>query len=535
MNLRVILTIVIMSLIGHHGMAQDQSLLTQLKEEEQSTVEAIALYPENERIAILTASTHPEVLVRIQNMQAKTVVDFRNVIDDLDEEEQKRIFNLARYPDLVSDIVAGDKKKTSNQMDILLTDYPEGLHEDAKYLNKKYFFKLRQINQQYLDSQFAFENMISDYPANVREAYRRLLELPELMGILSNNLNMTVLLGDYYKKEPEKLLLELDSLNLVVAEQKAKELEEWKQTLENNPEAKAEYEQVSREFGREQGYAESDYSATNAQRYSTDLFYYGGWHSYSYWFGCPIWYPYDCWYPYPWWYHCGFYYGPGNVIVYVGIPSSYYVYWHYHNYAHLYNYPHFTNTVISYHQHHPTRKTNISSITDSWVKEKSDELPKNWFNDDADRVKRIKEYGKFNMDYQALIGEENSKIPTRREYLESNANTYPTLKGVLKEKEKTTKTPLTGVKDTPVQTPIKTPVKQPNQPVKQQPEPIERPQSNREEIERAKKHHENTWSKPTPQPRPVQTKPPTRTNTPTPTRTPVPKKTPVRTKPPRKN
>ena len=66
MNFRIIGVTILMSLFGHQILAQDQTILNQLREEEQSTIEAIALYPENERLAILTASMHPEILVRIQ-------------------------------------------------------------------------------------------------------------------------------------------------------------------------------------------------------------------------------------------------------------------------------------------------------------------------------------------------------------------------------------------------------------------------------------------------------------------------------------
>ena len=47
--------------------AQRSGMLNQLQEEEQSAIQAIALYPQKERAVILEASTHPEILVRMEN------------------------------------------------------------------------------------------------------------------------------------------------------------------------------------------------------------------------------------------------------------------------------------------------------------------------------------------------------------------------------------------------------------------------------------------------------------------------------------
>ena len=50
----------------------EQALLAQLLEEEQKTVEALALYPANTRTDILEASKYPEALIKLETMQGKT-------------------------------------------------------------------------------------------------------------------------------------------------------------------------------------------------------------------------------------------------------------------------------------------------------------------------------------------------------------------------------------------------------------------------------------------------------------------------------
>jgi hypothetical protein len=49
--------------------AQNTGMIAQMQEEEQSAIQAIALYPQKERTAILEASTHPEILVRMENIR----------------------------------------------------------------------------------------------------------------------------------------------------------------------------------------------------------------------------------------------------------------------------------------------------------------------------------------------------------------------------------------------------------------------------------------------------------------------------------
>lgn len=501
-----------MVLLSSFVSAQEERLLDQLKDDEKSVIEAIALYPEKERLAILEASGHPEILVRIQRIQIQTSADFKKLVSPLSEFDQRKIYNVSRYPELVDEVCAGNKKKSAKEIETLTVGYPEELSEQLQYLQKHHWQLLQDANYLYITSNKAFSNTISNYPEEVKNAYRDLIKLPEVMSILTDNMTMTVLMGDLYNNKPEQLKSELDSLNLVVAEQKAKELKDWQESLENDPEALAEYQKATQEFADEQGYSATDYSRSYPDNYTTQIYVYNRWAPYPYWFGCPSWYPYDYWYPYSWWYHWGYYYGPGNVIVFVGLPSPYFVYWHFYSYGHhhFYNYPHLTNHLISYHDHHRHYSNPINGVVDHWERDNEPNLPKNWLKEDEGRVNRIKELGEFNQNYDL----EKQKTPTitEREYLKNNADDYPNLKPVLKEKPQTVKEPVIKQKPTqrePANVPVTTP--------KERSRVIERPQSNQQEIERAKTHHENTWQIRKP---PVQREPvyrtPTRT---TPTRT----------------
>lgn len=463
--------------------AQNMSILQQLSEEEQNAIEAIALYPAKEREAILEASLHPEILVRMENIRSTTESKFKDIISGLSEENQKKIYNLSRYPDLVTKICAIGNIRSDKEMNELLQAYPEEIHADALYANRNYFSLLREINNQYIGAEEAFQTVLSAYPENVREAYRILDQLPGVTSILTDNMKMTVLLGDVYGKHPNQIMKELDSLNVVVAEQQANELKDWKQKLEDDPEAMKEYENAAQEFAGDEPYDDDVYDGPVPERLTERVVVvHDVWRPYQYWFGWPSWYADECWYPYPWWYHSGFYYGPGNVIVIIGLPSNVFFNWHFHHDSHFYHYPHFTDHVIRHYYGPRHIGSHIQPVFKRWQEEHSSELPNNWFNDDKNRVNRIREYGKFKMDYNKKVGVKTEKSPTEREYLQKHADKYPTLKPVLTEKPESPRNPQRKDQD--------------NKPVPEY-KPGQNDQRDKvtpeEKIDRAKENHENVW------------------------------------------
>lgn len=481
--------IIVFSILPLIVCAQEKHIVQQLQEDEQDAIKAISLYPEKERAIILEVASQPEILVRIKNIRRKTESQFQELLKNLPENDQKKIYNLSRYPELIKKICQENKKKSSQQMEELLKEYPEEVHQHAAFINERYFDLIVSINILHHTSQQEFENILNDYPEQIRRAYQELIKLPEVINILTENMNMTILLGDKYKKHPTQLKNELDSLNIVLAEQKTKELNDWKQNLEENPEAMTEYENASQEFAREQGYDESNYKESTTEVYVNHV-----WRPYPYWFGWPWWYSYESWYPYPWWYHRGYYYGTGNTVVFIGLPSNFFVHWHFNRYSNFYHYPHFTNHVVNYYYGHRKLNTNITPVVRKWEKENKSQLPKNWLSNSKNRVKRIKEYGRFNMNYQTTIRKGNNKLPSQREYLKSNAKHYPTLKPVLKEQQKTYQPPRME---------RRVEQKRDYQPSKYLPKKkvIEKRPSNYQKINRAKDYHQNTWQRPKIQPK----------------------------------
>ena len=499
-------TVLFLGVLRINSYAQGAGILHYLNEDEQSAIEAIALYPQKERLAVLEASLHPEILVRMESIKRNTESQYKEKLGRLPEEDQKKMYSLSRYPDLMEKICTKETQWSNKELEALLESYPEDIREDALYINRKHFDVLKEVEHLYKDADDAFTHVLTNYPEPVRNAYEELAMLPGVVSILTDNMSMTVLLGDIYKSDPGQLTRELDSLNVVVAEQQSKEVSAWKKELEENPEAMKEYEQAAQDFAKDQGYDDDVYSGPAPDVYADQVYVDYIWTPYPYWFGYPYWYSYPCWYPYPYWYHWGYYYGPGNVIFVVGLPSGFFFNWTFYYDDHFYHYPHFTDEVIGHYYGPRHGGASSQPVVRDWVETHRSELPEGWFNDDGNRVMRIQEYGKFKMDYDQAVRVSTEKSPTQREFLKANAEKYPSLKPVLREKSTSPEMPQKKFRE---YEPLKEGVPEkyiPREKVIEQ-ERTPRPEA----IDRAKESHQNTWDRMRSQPTPSQQRSPQQT------------------------
>ncbi|HJW31401.1 MAG TPA: hypothetical protein VJ508_19365, partial [Saprospiraceae bacterium] len=362
-----------------------------------------ALYPDTERTAILIVAQHPEILVRMEQIRRNTEDQFKKLLDGLSEEDQKKLYNVARYPELVREIVSHGERLSNDEMDKVLVKYDADVHDDATFANRKYFSLLQYMADLNHNAEVAFDDILVSYPTEVHDAAHRLVKLPSVLSVLSDNMNLTVLLGDLYTRQPVRIMHELDSLNVVLAEKQSKEVEDWKQELESNPDAMTEFESAASEFAGNEGYDDDVYDGPMTDRYREDVYVHHVWRPYPFWFGWPSWYDYECWYPYPWWYHWGYYYGPHRMIVIISLPSNVFLDWHFRHYGHFYHYPHFTDRVIDHYYGPRSYGAHVQPVLRRFEEEHRGELPANWWNDDKNRVDRIREFGKFKTDYEDLV------------------------------------------------------------------------------------------------------------------------------------
>lgn len=410
----------------------DKALLGELARENKKSVEALALYPEDARLAILEASKYPEVLVKMQNMHEKTSAAFRTLIEDFPRSTQTVFFDLTRYPGLVAGLVA--RRDNPVALRQALEVLPDNSREEAYGVVERQMYTLVKMNDLNGTAQGAFESMTGGYPEPARNAFRKLLELPEVVDILNEDLRFTVLVGDVYREDPTWVIQKMDSLSLTVARAHAEELDAWKKTVESDPEAREELQAAAREYSDEYGYTDEVYDIIQAD----DLYaepvaeaapavverhYY---YNYSYWFGYPWWAPQPCWRPYPYWWYWGFY-PYDRAIIIVHLPSYHFMNWYFYHPHHHHVYNHLSTHFVNHYYAHRNSGTTITTGVGEWRNHNRAILSDEWLTDKSRLPERLREYGRFEQRRQTF----NQKNPGRSmgstEYLEKNARQYPEL------------------------------------------------------------------------------------------------------------
>jgi hypothetical protein len=419
-------TISIMVCLAQHCQAQDddKALLNQVEQDDQKAVDAIAMYPPGIRKDIFIAAESPEILVRLNAIQQKTKDRFSSLVAPYSHEEQEKIWNVTRYPALIHDLVVGHPG-SEVEVDAILVNYPEEIRHDAKEEAMKNYDLLANIDNQTIRCQESFESILRGYPGEAGDAYRDLIRYPEVINTLYDNMQLTVVIGDVYKRDPMYVMRKTDSLNQALAEENARATAEWKQSMTDNPQAQDEYVQATQQYEQENGYSQDEYTAP----LNTDINTYPS-YSYNWWFGYPSWYPYAYWDPNPFWYDGGFYYGPNHNIIFFGMPSPYFMSWYFYYPDHHSQYPELSNHYYNYYYGHRNGHNSnaVSRGVDDWRRRNKDVVNSDWDKDSKGRVQKFKEYGQMET-ARLTYNKSNPQHPLdHTSYLQKNSAQYPSLR-----------------------------------------------------------------------------------------------------------
>ncbi|HNE30270.1 MAG TPA: hypothetical protein PLW66_13930, partial [Saprospiraceae bacterium] len=404
----------------------DRALLRELAEENKKSVEALALYPLDTRLAILEACKYPEVLIKMNNAREKTSAAFRTQIEDFPQSVQQTVYDLVRYPGLIS--ILADRRSDPEGMRKALLQLPENQRDAAFDFAADHPLTLRNIDQLNRTAEKAFEDMIAPYPPTAQAAFRQLVQLPEVLDILNQDLRFTILVGDVYKEDPAWVIHQTDSLNLAVARSQAEELAEWKNEVEQDPQVQAELNAAATEYARDYGYDDQSYP------YDDDV-YYDGRHEppayvayhYPWWFGYPWWYGQPCWRPYPWWYDWGFYPYHSHTVVIVYMPSWQFMEWYFDHPHHHYHYNHLSAAFVNHYYGHRRSGTTISMGVGAWRDHNRDIMTDDWLQDRSKLPDRLREYGRFEEKREAFNARNPQQQVSRNDFLNKNARQYPEL------------------------------------------------------------------------------------------------------------
>jgi hypothetical protein len=344
------LLLVMCSLVGIFSsfnlMAQrNKEKLQDMINKDRATIDAIAGYDENVQQDILQLAQSPEVLNILEDLQKKSERQFRDIIQEYDRDGQAALYEMARYPDLISELVQSGKPSSSRVNDIV-SKYPADIHETVKKYARSYYDALREIDQLNNETDRQFQSYLSPYDEQTRASVRTLLKYPEIVSILVEDKEFTKILGLTYQEDPDWVINQLDTISAELEEENQKDLADYKNQMQNDPEAYQEMLSAADKFSAESNMTR-DYGDNYPGSGSLEINII---HSYPYWYGYPYWYPYPYWRPYPVYYHTGFYIGSNRSVVFVGLPSSHFIYWQTHYHPTLY--PHLSYSYYNYYHNH---------------------------------------------------------------------------------------------------------------------------------------------------------------------------------------
>jgi hypothetical protein len=478
----------------------NQDFFAQLQEEEQVAIEALVLYPPATRASILEAVLYPEVLVKLQRIQGKTSTSFQDLMNEYPREVQEVIWDLSRYPDLIHQL-ATFRNANDRTIREALPAYSEAIQEKGIQALRNYPALITDADQLQAAAANAFQQVLAVYPAAVQDQMQAMLALPEVLDLLTENISLTLLVGEQYRSDPDWLIAQMDSLSLVVARKNAQELEDWKQELEANPELAQELEVAATAYADEYAYDDLYYEDGDDVYYTeeaparVDVHYY---YHYPYWLGYPSWYDYPCWRPYPLWYDWGFPSWNTQVIVVLRLPSYHFTYWYFNRPEHHIWWPGLSSHFVNHYYHHTNYHSGIVTGVNVWRENRRTVISDEWIQQTTRNPTNFKEYGEFEYDLQRYNQRNLGKELTADKYLDRNTRSYETLRATAPPRPA-----INSEQDRPVPT-----TQRPgNVAPKTNPSSVDRPlpPAAARPTKQAEEYHRNTWEQPRKEaPRPSQ-------------------------------
>jgi hypothetical protein len=420
------LALICTNILSGYAQQDDRDMLNRVEQDDQKAVDAIAMYPADIRRDIFTAAESPEILVRLNAMQKQTKDRFATLVSPYSRDEQEKIYNLSRYPALIHDLVAR-QPRNENEMEALLATYPAEVHRTAREEWATNARLIATIDKENNYSQNDLENILHGYSQETANAYRDLVRYPEVLNTLYDNMQLTVVIGDVYRRDPQYVTYKTDSLNQMLTAQNQQATADWTQSMNENPQAQEEYIQASQEYAQENGYSPDEYQAPlnpNVNVYPS--------YSYNWWFGYPAWYPYAYWDPYPYWADWGYYYGPRRQVIFFGMPSHYFMEWYFYHPEHHSHYPELSNHYYNYYYGHRNARNwnSVSRGVDEWRGRNRDVVNEEWDKDSKGRVQKFKEYGQAESS-RITYNKSNRQHPLdRSSFIQQNQTRFPSLKTV---------------------------------------------------------------------------------------------------------
>ena len=344
-SLGFLIIVVVLLTVSIQNFAQsgNKNTLLQMIDEDRTTIDAIAGFDKNIQNHIFRLACTPEVLNRMEELQNRSQNQFKSIISGFDQETQGAFYDLARYPNLITDLVRNDRLSNS-EIDRIVSNYPQDIRETAQKYGPRYHDILLSIDRLNNEIDKEFQILLEPYNQQTHESVTALLGYPEIVSSLASDKDFTKVLGDVYREDPNWVIARLDQISREIAENKRQDLDAYKNQIQQDPEAYQEMLDASERFSRERN------EVRYLDNYSEPIVDINVIRSYPYWFGYPYWYTEPYWRPRPLYYHTGFYRNHTGNVIFVGLPSGFFLHWQ--SFYHPRMFPHLSYNYYNFYENH---------------------------------------------------------------------------------------------------------------------------------------------------------------------------------------
>ncbi len=170
--------------------------------------QTLAQYPEEVREAVCAVAAHPELLVRLARIQQQSSADFAELLGPYKRQDQEALWDLARFPGLL-EALADIDSRNDQAVNEVLDQYPAEVGPTARKWVRRDIRVLDEIAGLNQRAEASATALLSAYPSQSQSQAQLLLQYPELLELLAEDLDQVVLLGDAYRQDPDRVRQQL--------------------------------------------------------------------------------------------------------------------------------------------------------------------------------------------------------------------------------------------------------------------------------------------------------------------------------------
>ncbi|MBW2269642.1 MAG: hypothetical protein JRH16_13795 [Deltaproteobacteria bacterium] len=284
--------------------------LGELDRQDRAVVEALSLTDEALRRAALEAVGEADVLGALVRQQERSSATFRRLLEPYDRQVQADVFELARYPELVAEIVEAGPK-SQQELEAIAFRYPDAVSDAAARTGHDYWKVIARTDALLRDETAGFEATLADLPERKRDAFHSLVAAPDLLALLAENAGVAVWLGDAYEREPDDVLAWLEGVEREVSGRGGDEVRQLARAVEDAEEPADEIAASTQAVREVAGHSSTLSSPTHHAQVNVRV------SPFPFWVGHPWWYsstyastdPWYFWYPHSAWSFGGVHFG----------------------------------------------------------------------------------------------------------------------------------------------------------------------------------------------------------------------------------